>query len=177
MKRVMVFALALLAFLAGCAPAGVDALRVERVVDGDTVVITGGAHLRYIGIDTPERDMPFYGAATEANRRLVRGKAVRLEKDVSDRDRYGRLLRYVYVGDVFVNLELVRQGWAEAKAYPPDIRHQAQLAAAEREARAARRGIWQEGTTERGGALFAGTPPLGLSAVPATTYRGPGRAD
>ncbi|GAB4343149.1 MAG: hypothetical protein Kow0099_21320 [Candidatus Abyssubacteria bacterium] len=93
-----------------------------RVIDGDTIVVklSGGneGKVRYIGIDTPETKHPnkgvqYYGReATEANTRLVDGKEVELETDVQRWDRYGRLLAYVYVGDVFVNERLVRDGFA-----------------------------------------------------------------
>jgi endonuclease YncB( thermonuclease family) len=125
--------------------------QVIDVIDGDTirVLINGVDHtVRYIGIDAPETEDPaepvqrMSREATEANRDLVEGKTVLLEKDVSETDRYGRLLRYVFVGDTFVNHELVRLGFAEAKAYPPDTRYRDLLAGAEREARAASRGVW-----------------------------------
>ena len=137
--------LALSLTLASCAAIsapGTD--RVSRVVDGDTVVLSTGQRVRYIGVDTPEMDPvePFGREAAEANRQLVEGKAVRLEKDVSETDRYGRLLRYVWVDDTMVNLELVRRGLAEAKAYPPDTRYQLLLEAAEAEAKLAGRGMW-----------------------------------
>jgi len=80
--------------------------------------------------------------AWQANYKLVEGKEVRLERDISETDRYGRLLRYVYVDDVLVNAELVRQGLAQAKAYPPDTRYQGYLEEMEAEAREAGRGIW-----------------------------------
>ena len=118
---------------------------VTRVIDGDTVVIDTGQRVRYIGIDTPEvYPQPEAGGmeAWQANRQLVEGKKVRLERDVSETDKYGRLLRYVYVDDVFVNAELVRLGLAEAKAYPPDIKYQDYLEEMEAEARAAGRGMW-----------------------------------
>ena len=124
-----------------------DTARVTQVIDGDTISIEGGYHVRYIGIDTPETHpvLEAYGMeALEANRELVEGKEVRLERDVSERDRYGRLLRYVYVDGIFVNAELVRQGLAEAKAYPPDIEYQDSLEELEAEARQAGRGIWAE---------------------------------
>ena len=80
--------------------------------------------------------------AWQANRRLIEGKEVRLERDLSDTDKYGRLLRYVYVDDTLVNAELVRLGLAEARAYPPDTRYQDLLAQLEREARRDGRGMW-----------------------------------
>ena len=123
-------------------------VRVVHVIDGDTIELEGGERIRYIGMDTPETVDPrkpvqcFGLEASRKNKELVEGKRVRLEKDITDRDRYGRLLRYVWVGDVFVNLELVRQGFAHSYSYPPDIAHQDQFRAAEREAREANKGLW-----------------------------------
>lgn len=97
--------------------------QVINVIDGDTidVRIDGEEYrVRYIGIDTPERDELCYDDATDANSDLVANQTVRLVQDVSDVDRYGRLLRYVYVNELFVNAELVAGGWAESKAYRPD---------------------------------------------------------
>ncbi len=119
--------------------------RVTQVVDGDTITIEGGYRVRYIGIDTPEvypQPEAFGREALQANRRLVEGKEVHLERDVSETDKYGRLLRYVYVDDTFVNAELVRQGLARAKAYPPDTKYQGYLEKMEAEAREAGRGMW-----------------------------------
>lgn len=120
---------------------------VTRVVDGDTIIVNLNGteeRLRYIGMDTPETDEPYFDQATEANRLLVDGQTVRLVRDVSNRDRYGRLLRYVYLPDgTFVNAALVRQGWARAAAYPPDTAHADEFAQLEAEAYAARLGIWQ----------------------------------
>jgi len=152
MKSVLWF-LAVILFLlpvCGCSSPP-DVARVIEVIDGDTIIIEGGYRVRYIGIDTPEIHpaIEAYGMeALAANRRLVEGKEVRLERDISETDRYGRLLRYVYVDDIFVNAELVRLGLAEAKAYPPDVRHQDYLEELEAEAREAGRGIWaQQGGT------------------------------
>ncbi len=131
---------------------------VARVIDGDTIELTNGQRVRYIGIDTPELADPqkpvecpakpdpasrnFAQEAAEENRRLVEGKSVRLEQDISDTDTYGRLLRYVFVGDVFINDYLVRQGFAHASTFPPDVAYQDQLSQAEKEAREHRRGLW-----------------------------------
>ena len=122
-----------------------DTARVIQVIDGDTITIEGGYRVRYIGIDTPEihPDLEAFGIeAWQANRKLVEGKNVHLEKDVSETDKYGRLLRYVWIDDILVNAELVRQGLARAKAYPPDIRYQDYLEQMEAEAREAGRGMW-----------------------------------
>ena len=99
--------------------------RVVNVIDGDTIDVDLNGQqvrIRYIGVNTPERGEACYQDATNANRALVEGQTVQLVKDVSDTDRFDRLLRYVYVGDVFVNEALVRDGYAEAVLYNPDRR-------------------------------------------------------
>lgn len=118
-----------------------------RVIDGDTIEVLGGERVRYIGIDTPEmRPMEAWAeAATAANRELVEGRMVRLELDVQKRDRYGRVLAYVWVDDLMVNEELVRRGYARVSTYPPNVRYQERLLAAERAARDMRRGLWAQG--------------------------------
>lgn len=122
--------------------------KVTRVVDGDTIELENGERVRYIGIDTPETVDPrkpvqcFGVEASKKNKELVEGKSVRLEKDVTDRDKYNRLLRYVWIGDTFINLELVKQGFAHSYSYPPDIKYQDQFRAAQKEARETKAGLW-----------------------------------
>lgn len=129
------------------APAS-EGILVTKVVDGDTIQLEGGTTIRYIGIDTPETVHPsqpvgcFGTEASAKNKELVEGKRVRLEKDVSETDKYGRSLRYVYIGDTFVNDYLVRQGFANSSSYPPDVKYQDQFRQAEQEARTAKRGLW-----------------------------------
>jgi micrococcal nuclease len=139
------------------APVGAtETARVVRVVDGDTIVIDrgrGDERVRYIGIDTPESVKPntpvefMANEASAANEALVAGRDVVLERDVSDTDRYDRLLRYVWLregdGWVFVNLELVRRGFAQVATYPPDVRWTDTFLAAQREAREAGAGLWR----------------------------------
>ena len=119
---------------------------VIKIIDGDTIEIEMNGQIyrvRYIGMDTPEKDEPFFSEATEANRQLVEGKTVILEKDVSETDRYGRLLRYVYLEDgTFVNAELVRLGYAQVATYPPDVKYQDVFLQLQTEAREAGRGLW-----------------------------------
>jgi micrococcal nuclease len=86
--------------------------------------------------------------AAEVNRRLVAGRLVRLELDVQARDRYGRLLAYVWVGDTMVNAELVRLGYAQVMTVPPNVRHQALFLALQRDARSAHRGLWRRAALE-----------------------------
>lgn len=121
---------------------------VRRVIDGDTVELVNGQRVRYIGIDTPELVHPqkpvecFGREAKAENQQLIEGKMVRMEKDISETDKYGRLLRYIYIGDTFVNEYLVRQGFAFASTYPPDVRYSKQFIAAQKEARENNRGLW-----------------------------------
>ena len=127
---------------------------VTRVVDGDTIHVALGGQdetVRYIGIDTPESVKPgtpvqcFAKEASDANARLVEGRRVRLVRDVSERDRFGRILAYVYrdSDDLFVNEALVRGGYALAKEYRPDTRFATRLAAVMDEARSAAKGLWK----------------------------------
>ena len=121
---------------------------VIRVVDGDTILVSGRQRVRYLGIDTPEvgdAAEHFGPEATDFNERLVEGRTVYLERDVSDKDRFGRLLRFVYADGILVNADLVREGYARAVVYPPDTRYAECFAALEREAIEAHRGMWSEG--------------------------------
>jgi micrococcal nuclease len=127
-----------------------------RVVDGDTIrVMVGGVEerVRYIGIDTPELNTsspatpdPYAEAATEANARLLAEGRLVLEKDVSERDQYGRLLRNVWLESAgawrLVHLDLVAEGYAQVSTYPPDVKYVDTLLAAQRAAREEGRGLW-----------------------------------
>lgn len=146
-KAALVLLTLFLVLAVGCVPDTEGEARVLRVIDGDTIEIGAGIRVRYIGIDTPETypQVEHFGLEASArNRELVEGKVVILEKDVTDKDRYGRLLRYVYVDGLFVNAELVRLGYARAISYPPDTRHQALFEQLEQEAQDAGRGMWGE---------------------------------
>ena len=111
-----------------CIPdlSAVEIAQVKRVIDGDSIeIIMNGEvyQVRYIGINTPEYysgERPAAVKATQANQKLVEGKTIYLFKDQSNTDKYDRLLRYVLTDEVFVNRELVREGYAEAREYRPD---------------------------------------------------------
>ena len=129
--------------------------RVTRVVDGDTVKVRlargrGTRTVRYIGVDTPESVKPdtpvqcYALRASHFNAGLVEGETVRLVFDAERRDVYGRLLAYVYVGDEFVNAELVRRGYARTLAIPPNTRYAGLFDRLQREAADAHRGLWKE---------------------------------
>lgn len=145
----------------GETPAKIDLAKIKtypakviKVYDGDTVKIDNGESVRYIGIDTPEthhpyRPVEFLGEeATEVNKNLVGGKRVYLEFDVQRRDRYGRLLAYVFLEDgTFVNAELARLGYAYTLTIPPDVKYTELFRKVAREAREHKRGLWQETET------------------------------
>ena len=124
--------------------------RVERVVDGDTLVMDDGERVRLIGVDTPETKRPgspvecFGKAASAFTERLVEGERVELELDVEERDRYGRLLAYVTRArdDLDVNAELLRRGYATALTVPPNVRRADRYARLARRARREGRGLW-----------------------------------
>lgn len=123
--------------------------KVVDVVDGDTikVLLEDGLiySVRYIGIDTPENTstVEYFGAQSSAkNFELVGGQTITLYSDVSNKDQYGRLLRYVFVGETFVNYELVAQGFANAVTYPPDVACSDYFASAQNIAATTGVGLW-----------------------------------
>ena len=131
-------------------PGGFDTT-VERVVDGDTVVVSGGRHVRLIGVDTPEtkdprRPVQCFGreAAAFVASVLPRGTGVRLVGDVDQQDQYDRTLAYVYrlPDGLFVNAELLRRGYAQVLTVSPNVAHADQFVALAAEARDAGRGLW-----------------------------------
>lgn len=151
-----------------------------RVVDGDTIVVrTGGRTetVRLIGVDAPENDGCFSRQATQRLTRLLRSGGMRLVADTSDRDQFGRLLRYVHSGGRFVNAALVRSGRALATPYPPDTARQARLARAERRAQTAGRGLWRTapcGQAPTGGSGSGALRIAGLVAdAPGNDHRNP----
>jgi micrococcal nuclease len=123
--------------------------KVKRVIDGDTIQLENGQKVRYIGINTPESVDPrrpvqcFGKEASKRNKELVEGKVVRLEKDVEDKDKYGRLLRYVYLpSGAFINYELVKQGYASVYTFPPNVKYVNKLQQAQKYAREKNLGLW-----------------------------------
>ena len=149
-------------------PGGYEEARVTRVVDGDTieVEITGREDgpglgdsvvgyeydVRLLGIDTPESVKPdspvecFGKEASAAAEAFLEGQEVRLVKDVEDEDRFGRILRYVYLGEEMANARLVANGYASVFTYPPNVRHADLFVQLQKEARDASRGLWSSAT-------------------------------
>jgi len=170
MKRQIRYAISLIAFLITSIiiafsrhinfPAQFDLNRhnnyvVSRVIDGDTIELSNGESVRYIGIDTPEirkrkgsawvyDPMPYAEEAKAFNKSFVEGRSVRLEFDAQKKDKYRRLLAYAYLGDKMVNLEMVREGYAMIYTYPPNVKYAQRFLEAQKEARVNKRGLWAE---------------------------------
>jgi micrococcal nuclease len=135
-------------------------IQVQRVIDGDTIELSSGERVRYIGIDTPEMRRkvggrwievgePYAKEAYELNRELVEGKWIRLELDIEDYDRHGRLLAYVYTKNdstgsmKLVNAEILKAGLARVMLRPPNIRYADLFHAMQHEAQVKKRGMWK----------------------------------
>ncbi|TRY27962.1 nuclease [Brevibacillus sp. LEMMJ03] len=155
MKNIIHWLIALSLLLTACAaedqprPNGEMTAVVKRVVDGDTFEIASGEKVRMIGVDTPETVKPNhpvepYGKeASNFSKKLLTGQTVTLKFDVEPRDRYGRLLAYVYMADgTFVNEKLVRDGYARIMTIPPNVAYADLFLEAERDAREHNRGLW-----------------------------------
>ncbi len=133
-----------------------DDVVVDRVVDGDTIVVRerqGDVHVRLIGVDSPESVKPdtpvqcFAIAASNFTKQALTDTLVRLTYDVERYDRYGRTLAYVWVGTRMFNEELVRDGFAVVETVPPDVEHADLFVAAARDAREHDRGLWSACST------------------------------
>lgn len=148
-KRILALSAAVLCLWGLLALDGRESVPVERVLDGDTIILADGRHVRYIGINAPEIAHDDYPAeplgdqALACNRSLVLGKKVQLETDLDRKDRYNRLLAYVYLKDgVFVNREIIRQGMAYCLYRSPNDRHFSALLKAQRQAMHEQKGLW-----------------------------------
>lgn len=115
---------------------------VISVIDGDTVELENGEVVRYLAIDTPEDNEPMFFEALQKNRELVEGKVVELQNGARDKDEYGRLLRYVFVDGIFVNAELVAQGYAKAYIFDPFDKYSQVIVQLEQYAKLMKKGIW-----------------------------------
>jgi len=124
---------------------------VKTVIDGDTIVLSNGEKVRYIGFDTPEfqsfqkKTEIFAEEAFQANRKMVENRKVKLEYDAQQRDQYGRLLAYVYTDDgIMVNEWLVANGYAKTVIFPPNVRYVDRFLHLEQEAQEQKIGLWGE---------------------------------
>lgn len=127
-------------------PTDLEIVQVASVVDGDTIELSDGRRVRYIGLNTPERGQPFYEEAKAANERLVSGLRVGLERDLESFDQYGRILAYVWVNKQMANLELLHLGFGNTFTIQPNVRYETEFRAAEQQAREAGRGLWATST-------------------------------
>jgi micrococcal nuclease len=159
---VFLWLILIVAIVAGCAPLeengdngyggngpgvpdNLEAVTVQRVIDGDTVELADGRRVRLLGINTPESEQPYYQEAKNYLEGLVEGEEVGLEYDVQPTDQYGRTLAYMWDDGSMVNIVMARQGYASTYTLQPNVKYQEEILAAERSARQNGRGLWQEG--------------------------------
>jgi len=121
----------------------INGYRVTEVIDGDTIIVSGGACIRLIGINAPEEGRYFYDESKQVLKTILENKTVSLESDITDKDMYGRFLRYVWFERLFVNLEMVKRGFANVFTVAPDIKYDSLFLSAEREARKTGKGLWK----------------------------------
>jgi micrococcal nuclease len=107
---------------------------VTKVIDGDTIIIEGGDHVRLLGIDSDEKGYPCYTPAKNRLEELILGKEVYLEPDAEDKDQYDRLLRHIFLNDENINMKMVQEGFAVARFYPENTKYKSEFVAAEKEA-------------------------------------------
>jgi micrococcal nuclease len=136
----------------GAAPASGPIVPVERVVDGDTIIVRlrgDDVRVRLTGVDSPESVKPdtpvqcFALAASHFTTSRLTGKRIRLEFDVERYDRFGRTLAYVWLGPVLFNEDLVELGYAVVATFPPDVKYVDRFLRAQRDARGHDRGLWR----------------------------------
>lgn len=117
-------------------------IKVKEVVDGDTIVLSNGEKVRYIGIDTPEKEEPFYTDATKANQEMLNGKKITLEYDAERKDTYGRTLAYVWVDSFLVNAELIKKSLARIYFISPNLKYRSLFIDLQGLVRKKNLGIW-----------------------------------
>jgi len=143
----------LLFFIACSQPQDYSCIKVTEVIDGDTIRLSNGKLLRYIGLDTPEvriknngefkyDPQPYSLEASEYNRKLVEGKFIRVEFDVDKKDKYGRLLGYCFADDIFVNAKLIEEGYAVLYTRVPNVKYSKEFIEAQKRARRNQKGLW-----------------------------------
>ncbi len=115
---------------------------VKAVIDGDTIELSNGERVRYIGIDTPEKDQAFYREATLRNQELLKKGRLKLEYDKDQKDNWGRTLAYVWIDTLMVNAELIKLGLASVYMISPNFKYKDELTAYQKQARIKKLGIW-----------------------------------
>ncbi len=121
---------------------------VSQVWDGDTVELETGEWIRLLGINTPEKNESYYQQSKDRLKELIEGKKVRLESGPEDKDRYDRLLRYIFVDSTFVNVQLVKEGYATVFIVDPDEKYYFELKKAEKEAKDEQLGLWGKSSSD-----------------------------
>jgi len=124
---------------------------VSRVIDGDTIELLSGDRVRLLGINTPELGQPYYEESKSRLKGLVEGRVVKLERDAKDRDQYNRLLRYVFLNNQNINLQLVEEGMGSAYVIPPNVKYENQLREAQDVAKSRGIGIWEKAVSNKEG--------------------------
>lgn len=155
-RIIIILSLLLLAFCPSLLADDLGYATVTRVVDGDTLVLSDLGKVRLIGIDTPETVHPskpveYMGKeASEATKQLALGKLVKIETDIQARDKYGRLLAYIYLPDgSMLNAELVRKGYAQVSTYPPNVKYQDKFLRLQKASQALKIGLWYSSTKKQ----------------------------
>ena len=150
LKSFIILNLTTLLLLLSLSCSNAQPLKCIRVVDGDTIILSNGERVRLIGVDTPETKHPkkpveYYGKEASAfTKRMVEGKEVRLEYDQQQRDKYGRLLAYIYLMDgTFLNAEIIRQGYGHAYTRFP-FKYMNAFRKYEKKARKEKKGLWAD---------------------------------
>jgi micrococcal nuclease len=120
-----------------------ESVDVKKTIDGDTIELSTGQQVRFIGIDTPEIGQPWADEATKRTEELLKGHKIRLEYDVLKTDRYDRILAYVWVGDVLINEVLLKEGLARPLFIPPDRKYQSRFSRAVKIAQKNQEPLWK----------------------------------
>lgn len=121
---------------------------VSKVIDGDSIELQNNIEVRLLGINMPERGQSYYQEAITRLKELVEDKNIVLESDVQDKDQYGRLLRFIFVDDLFINLQLVKEGYGTVYVLQPNTKYETSLRNAENEAKKLKLNMWKQPTGE-----------------------------
>ncbi len=123
--------------------------QVKEVIDGDSILLKNGETVRYIGIDAPEKSQPYFEEAKEVNRKMVEGKRISLEYDQEIRDKYSRILAYVWMDSLLVNAELIKKGLARLYPFRSNLTYIDTFCLLQKQARGQKIGIWSVPVSEK----------------------------